>query len=80
MLEIEDEKKEELSSQLTEILEYVENLKELDTTHLDSSFSTLDGGTPMREDIVKWNEEIPKDILAYAPKPKMIFIVPKIIE
>ena len=80
MLKIAESKKEELASQLTEILEYVENLKELDTEHLDSTFSTLAGGTPMREDIAKSNPEISKSILSHAPnKENNFFIVPKII-
>jgi len=81
MLKIEESKKEELANQLTEILEYVENLKELDTEHLDSAFSTLAGGTPMREDSAINNPEIPKSILSHAPHQEGdFFIVPKIIE
>ncbi len=81
MLKIEEDKKEELSKQLTEILEFVDNLNELDTSNLDSSFSTLSGGTPMREDIPDSNPQISKDILSHAPKmADDFFIVPKIIE
>ena len=81
MLKIEDEKKEELASQLTEILSYVENLTELDTDELDATFSTLSGGTPMREDSVTLTPEISKNILSHAPDAENdFFIVPKIIE
>ncbi len=81
MLKIDDSKKEELSKQLSEILAFVDNLKELDTTNLDASFSTLAGGTPMREDIPSPNPQISKDILSHAPDMKDdFFIVPKIIE
>ena len=80
MLKIEDEKKEELASQLTEILAYVENLSELDTHELDATFSTLAGGTPLREDIPSETTEISKNILAHAPNAENdFFIVPKII-
>ena len=80
MLKIEDEKKEELASQLTEILSYIENLSELDTDNLDSSFSTLAGGTPLREDIPTLTPEIAKSIFAHAPNAENdFFIVPKII-
>jgi len=80
MLKIEDAKKEELASQLTEILSYVENLKELDTDELDATFSTLAGGTPLREDTPNSNPQISKDILAHAPNSENdFFIVPKII-
>ncbi|TET87376.1 MAG: Asp-tRNA(Asn)/Glu-tRNA(Gln) amidotransferase subunit GatC, partial [Sulfurovum sp.] len=50
-LRIDDSKKEEVMGQLTEILGYIDNLNELDTDALDASFSTLEGGTPLREDI-----------------------------
>lgn len=81
MLKIEDEKKEELAAQLTEILAYVENLAELDTDGLDASFSTLLGGTPLREDIANTNKEISKKIFSHAPHAENdFFIVPKIIE
>ena len=81
MLKIEDEKKEELAGQLTEILAYVENLAELNTDELDASFSTLEGGTPLRADEANTNIEISKSIFAHAPNAENdFFIVPKIIE
>lgn len=81
MLKIKDDKKEELASQLTEILAYVENLGELDTKNLDATFSTLAGGTPMREDIANTNPEVSKSIFSHAPNTADdFFIVPKIIE
>ncbi len=49
-LRIDDSKKEEVMEQLTGILSYIENLNELDTDALSPTFSTLDGGTPLRED------------------------------
>jgi len=81
MLKIEDEKKEELASQLTEILAYVENLAELDTNNLESAFSTLEGGTPLREDEPKNNQDVSQQIFNHAPNAEdNFFIVPKIIE
>jgi len=81
MLKIEEGKREELAGQLTEILSYVENLSELDTEGLTASYSTLEGGTPMREDTPKNNPEISKSIFAHAPDAENdFFIVPKIIE
>ena len=80
-LKIDDSKKEEVIAQLTEILDYVDNLNELDTDSLDASFSTLDGGTPLRDDTPKKAVEIAKDILSHAPEAKDdFFIVPAIIE
>ncbi len=81
MLKIEDEKKEELATQLTEILSYVENLSELNTDDLSATFSTLEGGTPLREDKPKTQPEIAQHIFAHAPNTENdFFIVPKIIE
>ena len=80
-LSIENEKKEEIISQLSDILTYIDNLKELDTSNLDASFSTLEGGTPLREDVVQIDREIPKDIIKHAPQAEDdFFIVPAIIE
>jgi len=81
MLKIEDEKKEELASQLSEILAYVENLSELNTDKLSATFSTLEGGTPLREDTVQKQPKIAQHIFTHAPKAENdFFIVPKIIE
>ena len=80
-LYIDDDKKDEILSQLSDILEYIDSLNELDTAHLDSYFSTLDGGTPMREDIPSNDPEVPKIILENAPESRDdFFIVPAIIE
>jgi aspartyl-tRNA(Asn)/glutamyl-tRNA(Gln) amidotransferase subunit C len=81
MLKIEDSKKGELARELTEILAFVDNLNELDTSKLDTSFSTLAGGTPMRNDTPTNNTQIGKDILSYSHNSENdFFIVPKIIE
>jgi aspartyl-tRNA(Asn)/glutamyl-tRNA(Gln) amidotransferase subunit C len=80
-LRIDESKKEAVKSQLTEILAYVENLNELDTKNLSATFSTLEGGTPMREDIPQSDADVAKDILSHAPNAKDdFFIVPAIIE
>ncbi len=80
-LRIDESKKEEVIGQLSEILAYIENLNELDTDHLDASFSTLEGGTPMREDTPLRQPEISRDILSHAPRHEDdFFVVPAIIE
>lgn len=81
MLKIKEDKKEELATQLTEILSYVENLSELNTDDLSSTFSTLEGGTPLREDKAKSQPKIAQSIFLHAPNAENdFFIVPKIIE
>ena len=80
-LRIDESKKEEVKAQLSGILDYIENLNELDTDTLSASFSTLDGGTPLRADEAKEDRAISKDILKNAPQSKDdFFIVPAIIE
>ncbi len=80
-LRVDDSKKDEIISQLSEIVTYIENLNELDTDHLDASFSTLEGGTPMREDLPTVDPSISKDILAHAPSTEDdFFVVPAIID
>ena len=80
-LYVDESKKDEIIEQLTEIVSYVENLSELDTSHLDASFSTLEGGTPMRDDEPYNDPEVPKSILSHAPRSEDdFFIVPAIIE
>jgi len=80
-LRIDDSKKEEVMGQLTEILGYIDNLNELNTDTLSAAFSTLDGGTPLREDTPREANTIAKDIIRHAPESKDdFFIVPAIIE
>ena len=80
-LKIDDSKKSEVMEQLSGILNYIENLNELDTSNLDASFSTLSGGTPLRNDTAKDSKEIPNKILSNAPQSQDdFFIVPAIIE
>ncbi len=80
-LRVDEGKKDEIIKQLSEIVSYVENLTELDTSSLDASFSTLDGGTPMREDIADSDPSISESILKNSPQSEDgFFVVPAIIE
>ncbi len=81
MLKIEEGKREEMVEELEKIVGFVEILGELDTEGLDPSFSTLSGGTPMREDRPDENPQIREIILKNAPDSKDdYFVVPNIIE
>jgi len=78
MLEINN--KSSMAKDLEEIVEFVENLNEIDTSNIDAAFSSLINSTPLREDRVIKNNII-KEVLKNAPKVKdNFFIVPKIIE
>ncbi len=81
MLRIEESKREEMIEELEKIVGFVDILSELDTEGLDPSFTTLDSGTPMREDIPKEDPGIKETIIKNAPNAKDdYFVVPSIIE
>ena len=80
-LEIDDSRKEKLKSELGDIINFVENLNDIDVSHIEATFSTIEGGTPLREDISKQDLDLSNHILKHAPKSEDgYFIVPKIIE
>ena len=80
-LKIDDNKREEAISELSKIVGFVEILNELDLSKEKATFTTLEGGTPFREDVASINEEIIDTILKNAPKSEnRYFVVPKIIE
>jgi len=81
MVEIAKENREEFLNSLKEIVSFVENLNELDLENEEASFTTLEGGTPFRDDTPSKDEEIVKEVLKNAPKVQDdFFVVPKIIE
>lgn len=80
-LEIDDSRKEKLKSELGDIINFVENLNEIDVSGIEATFSTIEGGTPLREDVSKQDLELSNHILKHSPKSEDgYFIVPKIIE
>ena len=80
-LEIDESKKENLKQELGEIINFVENLNEIDVSHIEATFNTVEGGTPLREDTAQQDLELSNHILNHAPKSEEgYFIVPKIIE
>ena len=80
-LKVSDDKREEIISQLSEIVSFVDNLSALDTTGVDDNFAMSDMATPLREDIPSCDTDINDDIIKNAPQSgDHFFIVPKIIE
>lgn len=80
-LKIEPSKREEIIGQLSEIVNFVENLNELNLDNEEATFTTVKGGTPLREDTPSTNDEVIKVILENAPKSEgRFFSVPTIIE
>lgn len=81
MLKIDDAHREEIIGQLSEIVSFVDNLAELDTTGAADTFAMTDQATQMRDDAPECNTVINDDILTHAPQSEdHFFIVPKIIE
>jgi len=80
-IKVNDEKREEIIAQLSEIVSFVDNLSELNTDGIDATFAMDDRATPLREDTPTCNTQINEDILSHAPHAAdHFFIVPKIIE
>jgi aspartyl-tRNA(Asn)/glutamyl-tRNA(Gln) amidotransferase subunit C len=80
-LEIASEKRQATIQEISKIVDFVENLSELDLKDKNASFSMVQGGTPFREDTPSQNPKIIQTILEHAPKSdEGFFIVPKIIE
>lgn len=76
-LALDDKTRENLISDFDDILKFVDNLNEVDTSNLELNNSDY---TPLREDIVV-KSDIIDDVLEYAPtKLDKFFTVPKIIE
>jgi len=78
-LRFSDEEREQLVGQLNEILNYVEHLKQIDTTDVPPTSHVLDLRNVLREDVV--DESLPHDeALANAPeKDRGHFMVPKVL-
>jgi len=80
-LKVSDDKREEIKGQLSEIMNFVDNLSELNTQGVDNNFAMNDMATPLREDTISSTTSINDDILKNAPNSAdHFFIVPKIIE
>lgn len=79
-LKIGEEKRKEIENQLSEILNFVDILDELDLSDVGAVVNSIDGGTPLRED-VSVSSDVIETILKNAPmSSEHFFVVPKIIE
>ncbi len=78
MLEIKDEHKESVKGHLAEVLGFVENIFALETNNLKTDTHL---STPLREDELKSQPNIAKEILSHNKHSQdHYFVVPKIIE
>ncbi len=79
-LEVKEEELDKFTEQLGNILEYIEQLNELDTNNVEPTSHVLNIATPLREDkVVEWlNIE---EVLQNAPETEDdFFVVPQVIE
>jgi len=81
-LKIESEKRVGIEKELTEILNFIENLGELNTDSFPSKFNMLkDSKAYLRDDIKSSDESVGKSIVSNSPKSEdNFFVVSKIIE
>lgn len=80
-LEIDSSRIDDTKNNLSEIVNFVENINNLNLNDIEASFSSIKGSIQMREDDVRSNAEARKIILDNAPQSEdNFFIVPKIIE
>lgn len=80
-LTIDEENKQKIAKELGDIVQFVENLNEVDVSHVDATFTTIAGGQQLREDVASKDEEQVELIMKNAPKSEEnYFVVPAIIE
>ena len=79
-LRVDDNSKDKIIGDIEDVLSFVDNLNTLDISSIDATFTTIEGGTRLREDIPS-KSDVMQDIMSSAPKSESnFFIVPKIIE
>jgi aspartyl-tRNA(Asn)/glutamyl-tRNA(Gln) amidotransferase subunit C len=75
-----EEKLEPLAKELSGILNWIEQLNEVDTDGVEPMTSAVEVALPMREDVVTDGGD-PAKVLANAPKTvSNFFVVPKVVE
>ena len=79
-LKVDDEKLEATKEEFNQILDWVEQLSEVDTSNVEPLVSVHEGNVPMREDEVT-DGNIKEAILKNAPMQEFgYFAVPKVVE
>ena len=79
-IKIDDSEVEELSLQLSAIVDWVEQLNEVNTDNVEPLSNVSMAKLPLRKDIEN-NDDNSKDILSNAPdKLENYFAVPKVVE
>ncbi|MEL7546031.1 MAG: Asp-tRNA(Asn)/Glu-tRNA(Gln) amidotransferase subunit GatC [Pseudomonadota bacterium] len=77
---VEDDALDQLTQELSGILDWIEQLKEVDVDNVEPMTSVVDTRLPMRDDSVT-DGNIADDVLLNAPKSEEgFFVVPKSVE
>ena len=78
-LKIDDNRRDEVIKNLSDIVDFVENLNELNLSSENSKFSSLEASTPLRKDKIK-NNSVIINILKNSPAhSESFFVVPAIL-
>tara|TARA_B100000989_G_scaffold254583_1_gene203306 strand:+ start:562 stop:846 length:285 start_codon:yes stop_codon:yes gene_type:complete len=78
-INLSDAELENLKYELNKILDWVDDLKKIDTSQVEPMLSVFDENMKMREDKVEQTKS--DEILSNAPEKKeSFFVVPKVIE
>ncbi len=79
-IRVPEERLEPLAQQLTGILQWIEQLAEVDTDGVEPMTSVVAAGLAWREDVVTEGGD-PAKVLANAPRAdRNFFVVPKVVE
>ena len=79
-LKVEDDKIEETKEEFNKILNWIEQLKEVDTSDIMPLVSVNDSSIPMREDTIT-DGNVKEAVLKNAPMQEFgYFAVPKVVE
>ncbi len=79
-IKVDDERLEHLAGELSSILEWIEQLSEVDTEGVQPMTSVAEATLPRREDIIS-DGDYPERVLANAPEREDgFFAVPKVVE
>ncbi len=79
-LRINKDSEDKMAEELSNILNWVESLQEVDTKEIEPLLSVLNEKMPLREDKVLVDDD-QDDILNNAPEKKSgFFVVPKVVE
>ena len=79
-LSLDDEQLNSLEKDLTSIVSFIDQLKEVDTDKIDPTANSLDQDLILREDVAE-NSLSNEDLLKNVPESELgFFVVPKVLE